>query len=382
MFIKKCVAWLSSVKLTVFSLFGVMILVFLGTIEQVDTGVFVAQEKYFRSLFVYWQPKNVSLKIPYFPGGYFFVGLLFINITSAYVYRFRINRQKLGILMIHLGLGLLILSEIVTALFAIESQIAIKIGDMINYSESLREFELVVIDTSNPEYDQVVSVPEKMLRSGKLITHPHLPFTIETKIKHPNSRLLMLQENEDRPFFLANRGFGAKVRVVSVPPIKQDDKLNLVSVFVELKGKDQSLGTWLLSNAIPMPQSFNYLGKHYEIALRRKRYYFPFSLKLTEFVHEVYPGTKIPKNFSSTVNLYTAGGTFDRQTRIYMNHPFRFDGKTFYQASYGENDTLSVFQVVENPGILMPYLSSGLVSVGLLVQFVFSFYNFKIKKMR
>ena len=52
---------------------------------------------------------------------------------------------------------------------------------------------------------------------------------------------------------------------------------------------------------------------------------------------------------------------------IFMNQPLRYGGKAFYQASFGKGDTLSVLQVVENPGWLLPYVSCVLVGIGLVV---------------
>jgi len=52
-----------------------------------------------------------------------------------------------------------------------------------------------------------------------------------------------------------------------------------------------------------------------------------------------------------------------------MNHPLRYGGKTFYQASFGKGDALSVLQVVRNPGWLIPYLSCALVALGLALHF-------------
>ncbi len=52
---------------------------------------------------------------------------------------------------------------------------------------------------------------------------------------------------------------------------------------------------------------------------------------------------------------------------IYMNQPLRYDGKAFYQASYGKGDTLSILQVVSNPGWLLPYISCALITLGLLI---------------
>lgn len=55
-----------------------------------------------------------------------------------------------------------------------------------------------------------------------------------------------------------------------------------------------------------------------------------------------------------------------------MNQPLRYAGKTFYQASFGKGDTLSVLQVVKNPGWLLPYISCVLVALGLILHFAVS----------
>ena len=58
-----------------------------------------------------------------------------------------------------------------------------------------------------------------------------------------------------------------------------------------------------------------------------------------------------------------------------MNQPLRYGGKAFYQASFGKNDTLSVLQVVENPGWLLPYISCVLVGAGLVLHFAFALFR-------
>ena len=100
--------------------------------------------------------------------------------------------------------------------------------------------------------------------------------------------------------------------------------------------------------------------------------YLPYTLTLEDFKHDVYPGTDIPKNFSSLVRLQNPARGEDRNVLIYMNQPLRYDGKAFYQASFGKGDTLSILQVVENPGWLIPYISCVLVTLGLLVHFAIS----------
>jgi len=86
-------------------------------------------------------------------------------------------------------------------------------------------------------------------------------------------------------------------------------------------------------------------------------------------------GTDIPKNFSSLVQLRNAARGEERDVLISMNQPLRYEGKAFYQASFGKNDTLSVLQVVENPGWLLPYISCFLVGMGLVMHFIFALFR-------
>jgi cytochrome c biogenesis protein ResB len=121
-------------------------------------------------------------------------------------------------------------------------------------------------------------------------------------------------------------------------------------------------------------QEFDYDGTTWQIALRFKRQYLPATIRLDDFRHDRYPGTDIPYNFSSDVTLIGEGETDGRTALIYMNHPLRFAGLTFYQASFADNDTKSMFQVVKNPARLVPYLACILVTLGLIVQFLVSLF--------
>jgi hypothetical protein len=139
-----------------------------------------------------------------------------------------------------------------------------------------------------------------------------------------------------------------------------------------VRGADRggrSYGTWLVSNALGACETFSAGGRSYSLALRPRREYLPYSLTLQDFRHDIYPGTDIPKNFSSLVRLRNPARGEDREVLIYMNQPLRYDGKAFFQASFGKGDTLSILQVVENPGWILPYVSCVLVAIGLIVHF-------------
>ena len=56
---------------------------------------------------------------------------------------------------------LLLIGQLLTGLFARETQMRIDEGQTLGYSEAPREVELAVIDVTNPDFDQVVAIPEK-----------------------------------------------------------------------------------------------------------------------------------------------------------------------------------------------------------------------------
>jgi cytochrome c biogenesis protein ResB len=155
-----------------------------------------------------------------------------------------------------------------------------------------------------------------------------------------------------------------------LPPVTADDQEDTHAALVEPVAADgTSYGTFLVSDALEGPQAFVHEGRTWRLALRRKRYDLPFSLTLKDFKHDKYPGTEIPKNFSSLVRLKDEARGDDRDVLIYMNAPLRHAGLTFYQASFGKNDTLSVLSVVRNPSWTVPYLACVLVALGLLWHF-------------
>src|SRR5215813_13608526 len=121
MFFERLIKLFTSLRLTVVCLAFAVLLVFLGTLAQVDLGLYKAQNEFFRSFFVFWGPKSATWKIPVFPGGYLVGGVLLINLVAAHYKRFRLSRDKAGIWMVHLGLILLLVGQLGTDLLSRES---------------------------------------------------------------------------------------------------------------------------------------------------------------------------------------------------------------------------------------------------------------------
>jgi len=356
-----------SLKLTVVLLVLGMILVFVATIDQVNLGIWGIQHKWFRSFVVMQDVRGIM--VPIFPGGYLIGGLYFINLFAAHIYRFKFGWRKSGILLTHAGFILLLVGELLSGLWQEDFHLRLNPGETKNYSESARAIELALVNTTDPKFDEVVAIPEGLLSREGSVQDPKLPFRVVVKHYYPNSMVQMRTATSTTPPSEATAGFGAQLAAIPLPMTYKEDERNLPSAFVELIGPDGSLGTWLASLHLVAPQEFTVAGQTWKIALRPKRAYKPFSLTLVKFSHDRYPGTEIPKNFSSKVHISTPDGRDDRDVLIYMNNPLRYQGLTFYQAGFENNDRTTILQVVRNPSWQLPYVACALMTLGLLIQF-------------
>ena len=383
--IKSPLRVLSSLRLTVVCLGLGMLLVFLGTLAQVHLGIHAVQARYFQSLVIFWSPPGVGWKIPILPGGYLLGSVLLVNLIAAHAVRFQLTKKKLGIILLHFGVILLLIGQLLTGLYARETQMRMDEGQTLGYSEAPREVELAVIDSTDPNFDQVVAIPEAVLAKQGTIQNPALPFTIKVRQFMPNSRLVMrsqVPQVPQAPPSPATVGFGKNIVATPEPRTVKDDERDLSATFVELESVQGSLGTWLLSNAIPDLQSFTLDGHNFSLIMRQRRAYKQFALTLLDFSHDRYAGTDIPKNFSSKVRLTDFERGENREVLISMNDPLRYRGHTFYQSGFDNNDKTSILQVVKNPAMLLPYIACGLVGLGLVTQFSMHLFGFVRKRSR
>ena len=369
MFLDPLIKFFTSLKLTVACLALGLVLVFIGTLAQVDLGLYKAQNEFFRSFFIYWGPKRADWKIPVFPGGYLVGSVLLINLVSAHFSRFVLTRKKIGIWLVHVGLILLLLGQLLTDMLSRESTLHLREGQTKNYSETEREAELAIIDTTDKESDKVVAVPQRLLASEKEISHAELPFTIKIKDFLPNSQVTERDTAATGPA-ASTHGIGARATVRRLPQVTSMEERDVPSAIIEVVAGQANLGTWLVSEFINRAQDLTWNNRTFQLSLRPRRHYKPFSIQLLNFTHDTYQGTDIPKNFSSRVVLHRPDSGEKREVLIYMNNPLRYAGETYYQASFDKDDKGSVLQVVHNPSWLTPYFSCILVGIGLVVQFL------------
>jgi hypothetical protein len=245
---------LTSLKLTVFCLGCAMILVFVGTLDQVNIGVYEAENRYFESFFLYFTPPGSTLKVPWFPGGYLVGGLLLLNLVAAHLARFRFSWKKAGILVLHSGVILLLLGQLSTSLFQVESQIRLNPGETKNYSVSYYHDELALIDTSAPDFDQVISIPDSQLYKGSKIALPVDSLEVDIDEYFANSALL---SPDQLPFpNYPHLQIGPMAVSIRQDRTYKEDERNMPAAMVSVWQSAGKVGSWNLAAGFPRPASF------------------------------------------------------------------------------------------------------------------------------
>jgi ABC-type transport system involved in cytochrome c biogenesis permease subunit len=412
---------LASLRLTVPLLAMGTFIIFVGTLAQMDVGLKAALDNYFRC-WISWIPFELFVRFGhiffnvspnwdvdskwgfYFPGGWLIGAVLLVNVLAAHSVRFKLSWSRAGILILHAGLIIMMLGELITGLVAEERRMSIWTGSSANYLEFTSpvasKMELAIVDKTNPKTDDVVVIPERYLRDGQTIENEDLPFDILVEKYYFNSTVpAPVQPGQEN---LASAGDGLKYAVKPRSATSGTDSgdKDYPSAYVTFKDKKtgKSLGTYLVSlyytdDALltqivfgaphlgDRPQRVTVDGKTYEVSLRYQRIYTPYAFDLKEFRHDVYEGTRKAKNYSSLVRLTDPSNNEDREVKIYMNNPLRYDEETFYQSGVLPLGKGTVLQVVHNPSsqlpvvyrampwLSLPLLSCILVSIGMIVHF-------------
>jgi len=398
--IPAALAAIASLRLTVVLFILSLILVFTGTLAQMDAGIWTVVKSYFRSFGV-WIPLQlfvrlgqVFLGVPTdfnipnsvgfpFPGGWTLGALLLINLLAAHAIRFKFTWKRSGILLTHAGIVMLLVGELITGLFQVEATMSIATNEKVNFTDVSHRVELAFVLPGNGTTNDEVTIPEHRLRAGGVITDAALPVDVEVLEYAKNSAIAGARAGDREKLTGADgRSYRIKLDLKESAGVDAGEDIPSVRIRFRKKNSDQEIATgvfslWYyrnlarLTTEIPEfpPQSLNVDGKTWLVSLRPKREYKPYSLQLLEFKHDVYIGTNTPKNFSSLVRLTNPDEGENRTVLIYMNSPLRYNGETFFQSNFFPGDQGTVLQVVRNPGWLLPYIACSTVTLGMAIHF-------------
>jgi hypothetical protein len=390
---------LASLQLTVVLFALSMVLVFFGTMAQIDKGIWTVVDQYFRSWFV-WVPFQLIVEFgkTFFtvdqsatlpgsfplPGGWLLGGVMLVNLLAAHLTRFKLAWRRAGIITIHAGVILLMVGELVTGLYAIESRMVLQVGEKSSFLDHSRKVELAFVEQGDGATSRTVTVPQSMLVPGSRVTHPDLPLDVEVIEFKKNSKLIPVVGGDDSDCVVSVDGVRMKVTPADENPgvgvSSEGEDAAVTRVRLLKKGTDEvvaerQISLWQYRNFfqryfLSAPILIGAGEKTYEVQLRNERILKPYTIELLNFEHKQHAGTSMPKDFASTVRLVDGEtGEVRDSFRIWMNHPLRHGGETFYQQAVTYGDTGTVLQVVNNRGWLLPYVSCVVVTLGMLIHF-------------
>ena len=310
-----------------------------------------------------------------------------------------------GNVLIHAGVGLLMVGQFVFGDRQVEQRMGLAEGASTNLVFIQNELELALIDTSEPQEDVVYAVPEALIRrvngSDQLIDDPSLPAKLKIVKWMKNSSLSRLDADFENP---ATTGNG--LQYMARPAESQGGAMqggNIAAAYVQVidKKTDQPIDTVLLSQSINdsaqlfaamQPDEYEPVtidGKPFELALRYRQERKPYDVLLKDVEKLDYSGTNTPRDYSSKLVITDRETGQSQEGKTWMNNPIRYKGETFYQSNYNKIPTpdggvmeTTGLQVVENMGWVIPYVACMMVFWGMFAHFGGTFLTFANKYAR
>jgi hypothetical protein len=350
--------------ITLTGLFALLMLVFFGTLYQTDNGLYEAQRIFFG--YVIW----VADVIP-FPGSSTVLWVLSLQLFLMMLFVLPLVWKKLGLWIVHAGLLLLLVGGFITQILAVESQMTLAEGQTGHYTTSYEKWELAAW-TSRGDTNDVIAFTDYDLKGGAILNLDPHPARLTVKTYYPNAAAFTsMATGGMMPYLNASR-------IASMEPrrLEKEAPQNAPGVIATLHVDDADDRDILLYGLERNPLAITMGGQRVFLQLRRRNYPLDFSITLHDFIRTLHPGTEVAKSFESEVELND--GASSRPVKIWMNNPLRYQGYTFFQASFSidTDGERSTFAVVTNPGRLLPYISSLMVFGGMLLHFVLHFLGY------
>ena len=334
-----------------------MALLFIGTIAQKEIGLYAAHKFFFASFILWIGPLPL-------PGGYLLITLLTLPLLCKFLFNSEWKMAKAGINLTHLGVLVMLLGGLLTALFARENYMVIAEGQQTPYIYNYIDRELVISSESGIE-----KVPFGNIKANAKI---NLPFNLRV---HERCTNCTIEKREESAQNFGNKEMQSFARFMALKPKAKEKtpEANLSGLTFEISGlknneqNEKQNGIYIAFEAMPKPIKITHNNREYELIFGKAQRTLPFALKLIDFEKQSYPGTNKAREYSSDIEVID--GDVHWPARIAMNEPLRYKGYTFFQSSFErtEDTEITILSVVRNRGRLFPYIGTGIIAAGLLL---------------
>lgn len=321
-----------------------------GTLAQRWLGLYAAQEMFFSTFITWIGPVPL-------PGGYTLMVVFCASLLLKFLLASPWQKQKAGIVLAHLGVLVLMIGALITAVGAREHFMIIPQGKTTPYIYDYHQRVLFLF----AQDELIRTVAFEDLSPDRTIED--LPFSLTILTRCVNCAIERRPPEEAKNF----KSMGQFMRLQDKPSEKEPEA-NISGVTFMLGGaRPKENGRYIAFEGMPKPISFRAAGRDYKLMFGKDQKPLPFSIRLEQFTKEAYPGTTKARAYSSDVVI--EDGALNLPARISMNAPLHYRGYTFYQSSFedGPQGVLTILSVVQNHGRIFPYLGTLLIVAGLIV---------------
>jgi hypothetical protein len=377
---RKAYDFLSGFHLATATLLLLFVLTWLATLEQIDNGLYPTLNKYFSWKSWYLVPDMVpeinGKKLPLFlPGGYYVCAVLLLNMILGGIIRIRKGPKQIGNIISHFGIVFMLLGGGVAHHFSERGNMAVGEGETSNVAEDYHEYVVEISEVKDGERDTFHVIRGKYLtdlEAGKsrVFDIKGIPFSLEISGYLVNA---VPSNQMERP--RRNGELLVDDYYLEEQPGEVESERNFAGCYARLisEGGEKS-DAFILAGASFQPFTVRDGDRIFTVDMRKRQWRMPFDVKLDKFTAAFHPGTSRPAKFVSDIRRVENGQ--ESKMTIRMNEPMRYEGFTFFQASYGPpgakpgEPMYSVFEVVKNPADKWPEYSLYIVAFGMLVTFL------------
>jgi len=369
----------------------------LATLEQVDYGLYATLRKYFdpKAWYILGELRlpdfmgKKALMIP-MPGGYWVLGLFFLNLFLGGIVRARKGWKKAGVLISHSGILMMILSAGVTEMTEERGTMDFFEGESSNVAQDYYEYVVEISERTAGMPTEVHVIRGLYLNDlvgnpapVRTVRLPELPFDMQFTRYSKNGRVMSVNEMAPPAGAQVIDGY----YIFDRPPNK-DAETNIAACYAKAMPRaGEPLPGFILSGDAFHPHTIKVGERIFVFQLRKFLWTMPFTVRLDQATAEYYPNSTKPKRFESRVTRIENGS--EANVEIKMNMPMRYEGLTFYQRMMGRENAqmpnsrpYSQLEVVRNPADQWPKYALYIVTFGLFVHFVLKFIFYIEKNTR
>ena len=361
------------------------LLTWFATLEQIDNGLYPTLTKYFawQSFFLLPEINGKTVPLP-LPGGYWVSAVLLLNLILGGVIRIRKGWKHAGNLISHFGIIFMLIGGGVAHHFSERGNMAVGQGDSSNAAEDYFEYVVEVTEIKDGKAGNVKVIRGKDIEDlegagVRIFRMPDMPFDLELTGFQKNTVPVSANERApDRQQFIADGYF-----LMEKPKLAKAEEAEryTAGIYGRILNRDNTKSApFILAGASFHPFSYRVDDRIFTVDMRKRLWPMPFTLKLDKFTAAFHPGTMRPSKFVSEVTRLESGA--EAKVTVQMNEPMRYEGYTFFQASYGPpgagpgDKMYSVFEVVKNPADKWPEYSLWIVAFGMAVTFLIKLFSF------